>query len=121
MHVSSAHASASSLRFSAYPGSHSAQPSLRLHSGAPSGPFSALSDPVSAWEVSSSWLGKYHPPLPRRIADRNSFSVLVGPINHIKHLLSRERLPFSAVYFSSLGLTLYLALGVTPISVLFLI
>jgi len=39
------------------------------------------------------------------------FSVLVGPINHIKHLASRERLPFSAVYLSSLGLTLYFALG----------
>ncbi|KAI6148139.1 ER-to-golgi vesicle protein transport Sft2 [Pisolithus tinctorius] len=39
------------------------------------------------------------------------FSILVGPINHIKHLLSQERLPFSAVYFSSLGLTLYFSLG----------
>ncbi|KAN0080012.1 Got1/Sft2-like family domain containing protein [Tylopilus felleus] len=40
-----------------------------------------------------------------------AFSVLVGPINHIKHLVSKERLPFSAVYFSSLALTLYFALG----------
>ncbi|KAI0297001.1 ER-to-golgi vesicle protein transport Sft2 [Multifurca ochricompacta] len=39
------------------------------------------------------------------------FSVLVGPINHIKHLISKERLPFSVAYLSSLGLTLYLALG----------
>ncbi|KAI5985098.1 ER-to-golgi vesicle protein transport Sft2 [Pisolithus albus] len=39
------------------------------------------------------------------------FSILIGPINHIKHLLSRERLPFSVVYFSSLGLTLYFSLG----------
>ncbi|KAI6038836.1 ER-to-golgi vesicle protein transport Sft2 [Pisolithus marmoratus] len=39
------------------------------------------------------------------------FSILIGPINHIKHLLSRERLPFSAVYFSSLALTLYFSLG----------
>ncbi|KAJ7279034.1 Got1/Sft2-like family-domain-containing protein [Mycena rebaudengoi] len=39
------------------------------------------------------------------------FSVLVGPINHIKHLFTAERLPFTAVYFSSLGLTLYFALG----------
>jgi len=39
------------------------------------------------------------------------FSVLVGPINHIKHLLSKERLPFSLTYFSSLGLTLYFSLG----------
>ncbi|EFI26924.1 hypothetical protein CC1G_15325 [Coprinopsis cinerea okayama7 len=40
------------------------------------------------------------------------FSVLVGPINHLKHLISRERLPFSAVYFGSMGLTLYFSLGV---------
>jgi len=39
------------------------------------------------------------------------FSVLVGPINHIKHLLSKERVPFSLMYFSSLGLTLYFSLG----------
>lgn len=41
------------------------------------------------------------------------FSVLIGPINHIKHLLSKERLPFSAVYFVSLGLTLYFSLSVS--------
>jgi hypothetical protein len=40
------------------------------------------------------------------------FSVLVGPINHLKHLITAERLPFTAIYFSSLGLTLYFALGV---------
>ncbi|KAG9311044.1 ER-to-golgi vesicle protein transport Sft2 [Chiua virens] len=39
------------------------------------------------------------------------FSVLIGPINHIKHLMSKERLPFSAIYLVSLGLTLYFALG----------
>jgi len=39
-----------------------------------------------------------------------SFSVLIGPINHIKHLISKERLPFSAVYFGSLGCTLYFSL-----------
>ncbi|KAF5345827.1 hypothetical protein D9756_010890 [Leucocoprinus leucothites] len=39
------------------------------------------------------------------------FSVLIGPINHIKHLVSKERLPFSLVYLGSLGLTLYFALG----------
>ncbi|KDQ54532.1 hypothetical protein JAAARDRAFT_38208 [Jaapia argillacea MUCL 33604] len=39
------------------------------------------------------------------------FSVLIGPINHIKHLLSKERLPFSAAYLSSLGLTLYFSLS----------
>jgi hypothetical protein len=40
------------------------------------------------------------------------FSVLIGPINHIRHLISKERLPFSVAYLSSLGLTLYFALGV---------
>jgi len=39
------------------------------------------------------------------------FSLLIGPVNHIKHLVSTERLPFSIVYFASLGLTLYFALG----------
>lgn len=39
------------------------------------------------------------------------FSVLIGPLNHAKHLISKERLPFSFAYFSSLGLTLYFALG----------
>ncbi|KAI0738733.1 ER-to-golgi vesicle protein transport Sft2 [Irpex lacteus] len=39
------------------------------------------------------------------------FSVLIGPLNHIKHLISRERLPFSFAYLTSLGLTLYFSLG----------
>ncbi|KAI9512150.1 ER-to-golgi vesicle protein transport Sft2 [Russula earlei] len=39
------------------------------------------------------------------------FSVLIGPINHMRHLVSKERLPFSVAYMSSLGLTLYFALG----------
>ncbi|KAF8494865.1 ER-to-golgi vesicle protein transport Sft2 [Russula emetica] len=39
------------------------------------------------------------------------FSILIGPINHIRHLISKERLPFSVAYLSSLGLTLYFALG----------
>ncbi|KAJ3505731.1 hypothetical protein NMY22_g17480 [Coprinellus aureogranulatus] len=33
------------------------------------------------------------------------FSVLIGPVNHFKHLVSKERLPFSVVYFGSLALT----------------
>ncbi|KAJ7682915.1 ER-to-golgi vesicle protein transport Sft2 [Mycena rosella] len=48
---------------------------------------------------------------PRKFALSFSFSVLIGPINHIKHLVSTERLPFTLVYFSSLGLTLYFAMG----------
>ncbi|KAF7297145.1 Protein transport protein SFT2 [Mycena indigotica] len=39
------------------------------------------------------------------------FSVLIGPINHVKHLITAERLPFTLVYFSSLGLTIYFAVG----------
>ncbi|KAH8105323.1 ER-to-golgi vesicle protein transport Sft2 [Cristinia sonorae] len=39
------------------------------------------------------------------------FSVLIGPLNHVKHLISTERLPFSVTYFVSLGLTLYFSLG----------
>lgn len=42
------------------------------------------------------------------------FSVLIGPLNHAKHLISKERLPFSLAYLSSLGLTLYFSLGVRP-------
>jgi len=39
------------------------------------------------------------------------FSVLIGPMNQMRHLISKERLPFSVAYLSSLGLTLYFALG----------
>ncbi|KAH9929473.1 ER-to-golgi vesicle protein transport Sft2 [Fomitopsis serialis] len=39
------------------------------------------------------------------------FSVLIGPINHLKHLVSKERLPFSCAYIGSLALTLYFSLG----------
>ncbi|KAI0791398.1 ER-to-golgi vesicle protein transport Sft2 [Abortiporus biennis] len=39
------------------------------------------------------------------------FSVLIGPINHLKHLVSKERLPFSLTYIGSLALTLYFSLG----------
>ncbi|KAH0834003.1 ER-to-golgi vesicle protein transport Sft2 [Lanmaoa asiatica] len=51
------------------------------------------------------------PVRPAKFALAFSFSVLIGPINHVKHLVSKERLPFSTIYFSSLGLTLYFALG----------
>ena len=42
--------------------------------------------------------------------------MLIGPINHIKHLVSKERLPFSIAYLTSLGLTLYFSLGVRPLN-----
>ncbi|KAF9074488.1 Got1/Sft2-like family-domain-containing protein [Rhodocollybia butyracea] len=38
------------------------------------------------------------------------FSVLIGPINHLKHLVSKERLPFTLIYFGSLGSTLLFSL-----------
>ncbi|KAN0080026.1 hypothetical protein V8E55_009592, partial [Tylopilus felleus] len=54
---------------------------------------------------------------PAKFALAFSLSVLVGPINHIKHLVSKERLPFSAVYLSSLALTHLLALGASSRSI----
>ncbi|XP_003387372.1 PREDICTED: protein transport protein SFT2-like [Amphimedon queenslandica] len=41
-----------------------------------------------------------------------SFSFLWGPWSHLKHLLSRDRLPFTAVYVGTIIATLYFALGV---------
>ncbi|XP_071530377.1 vesicle transport protein SFT2C [Panulirus ornatus] len=40
-----------------------------------------------------------------------SFSFLWGPVNHLKHLFSSERLIFTSVYFISLFATLYFALS----------
>ncbi|XP_062505673.1 uncharacterized protein LOC134182294 [Corticium candelabrum] len=39
-----------------------------------------------------------------------SFSLLWGPVSHMKHLFSPQRLPFTAAYLSSMALTLYSAL-----------
>jgi len=49
-----------------------------------------------------------------------SFSFLWGPVNHLRHLFSRDRLPFTAAYFGTLFATLYFALHVqsTPLTVL---
>ncbi|KAH9418463.1 uncharacterized protein LOC113797601 [Dermatophagoides pteronyssinus] len=41
-----------------------------------------------------------------------SFAILLGPMNHLKHQFSKERLPFTAGYFGSLIATLYFALQV---------
>ncbi|PVF93972.1 SFT2-domain-containing protein [Serendipita vermifera] len=38
------------------------------------------------------------------------FMILIGPINQIKHLISAERLPFSAAYIASLILTIYFSM-----------
>jgi hypothetical protein len=40
-----------------------------------------------------------------------SFSFLWGPMNHFKHMLKKDRLPFTAVYLGTLLLTLYFAMG----------
>ncbi|KAG7165738.1 protein transport protein SFT2-like [Homarus americanus] len=40
-----------------------------------------------------------------------SFSFLWGPVNHLKHLFSSERLMFTSIYFISLFGTLYFALS----------
>lgn len=50
-----------------------------------------------------------------------SFSFLWGPVNHFKHLFSRERMLFTCSYFGTLILTLYFALSVqsTPLTVFF--
>ena len=41
-----------------------------------------------------------------------SWAVLLGPITYAKHLVSGPRLPFTAVYFGSITLTLFFALTV---------
>jgi len=44
-----------------------------------------------------------------------SFSLLWGPVNHLKHLLSAGRLPFTVSYFGTMGATLYFALSVSSL------
>ncbi|KDQ17072.1 hypothetical protein BOTBODRAFT_172665 [Botryobasidium botryosum FD-172 SS1] len=39
------------------------------------------------------------------------FAILSGPINHLKHLMSPARLPFTIAYFGSLFLTLFFSVG----------
>ncbi|XP_033763978.1 protein transport protein SFT2-like [Pecten maximus] len=41
-----------------------------------------------------------------------SFSLLWGPMNHIKHLCSVERMPFTVAYFGTMFATLYFSLWV---------
>ncbi|CBY34990.1 unnamed protein product [Oikopleura dioica] len=41
----------------------------------------------------------------------SSFSLLYGPKKHFKHLISNERLPFTAGYTLSMSFTLYAAMG----------
>ncbi|KAF2266904.1 SFT2-domain-containing protein [Lojkania enalia] len=40
-----------------------------------------------------------------------SWSVLMGPLQYVQHLVSGPRLPFTAAYFGSIALTLWASLG----------
>ncbi|KAF2171384.1 hypothetical protein M409DRAFT_63687 [Zasmidium cellare ATCC 36951] len=40
-----------------------------------------------------------------------SWAVMMGPLVYVRHLISQERLPFTATYFGSIALTLYFAVG----------
>ncbi|KAI8967981.1 Got1/Sft2-like family-domain-containing protein, partial [Mycotypha africana] len=40
-----------------------------------------------------------------------SVALLRGPLSHIKHMMSKERLPFTISYVGSMILTLYAAIG----------
>jgi len=40
-----------------------------------------------------------------------SWAVLMGPLTYIQHLASGPRLPFTAVYFGTIALTLYFSIG----------
>lgn len=40
-----------------------------------------------------------------------SFAILQGPLAHLKHILTPERLPFTGAYVGSLALTLYFAVA----------
>lgn len=37
----------------------------------------------------------------------------MGPRQYIQHLISGARLPFTAAYFGTIGLTIYFAVGVS--------
>jgi len=45
----------------------------------------------------------------------SSFALLWGPYNHLKHLLSAARLPFTATYFGSMIATMYFALSLQSV------
>lgn len=43
----------------------------------------------------------------------SSFAAVMGPWQYVAHLASTPRLPFTAAYFGSLGLTIYFSMGVS--------
>lgn len=45
------------------------------------------------------------------------FAILQGPVAHLKHIFTAERLPFTGAYFGSLAATLYFAVGVSAASI----
>ena len=45
------------------------------------------------------------------------FTVMMGPIVYMKHLISESRLPFTAAYFGSIGMTLFSAIGVSALHI----
>jgi len=53
-----------------------------------------------------------YPDAEHAMADFIRFAVLQGPLAHMAHLFSKERIPFTCAYFSSLALTLFFAIGV---------
>ncbi|KAI8378687.1 Got1/Sft2-like family-domain-containing protein [Choanephora cucurbitarum] len=44
-----------------------------------------------------------------------SVALLRGPWSHLKHMMSRERLPFTVSYVGSMALTLYAAIGIRAV------
>lgn len=61
------------------------------------------------------YVQRYHPCFPRlsklQLQLLIRFAILSGPINHLKHLVSPARLPFSIAYFGSLFMTLFFSIG----------
>jgi hypothetical protein len=51
----------------------------------------------------------------------DSFAALQGPVPYIKHLISPTRIPFTAMYFGSLAMTLYFSIGVCAFVVVLII
>lgn len=50
-----------------------------------------------------------------------SVALLRGPLSHMKHMLSKERIPFTVSYLGSMALTLYAAIGVSRSSFFFML
>ena len=53
------------------------------------------------------------------ILNCDSFALLWGPTNHLKHLMSAQRLPFTTAYFGSMFATLYFSIWVCFVFALF--